>query len=188
LGRPSSKKKTTPRTFTATIRAASPIDANPSTSSRASYSITSGPKDVANTSTANTPSREFSFNRGRLRPRSAWPPRGPLGPLVILGIGINRIALSMPLRLNGFMATSLGRARLPFRGAYSPPCTFLISLMTEGAIASLPAKGSPYTSSRGPHPNGFLSRDFQRGISKLPKLELSQLCRAITLCSNLRLG
>jgi hypothetical protein len=28
--------------------------------------------------------------------------------------------LSLPLRLNGFTAASLGRVRLPFRGAYSP--------------------------------------------------------------------
>jgi hypothetical protein len=143
LGKPFSKRKTTLRTFIATTRATSPIVGNPLTSSGASCSTTFGLRDVANISTANTPSREFFFNRGKLRPRSAWPPRGPLGPLVRLGSRTIRIALSKPLGLNGFTATSLGRARLPFRGACSPPCIFLISLMTEGAVASLPIKGSP---------------------------------------------
>jgi hypothetical protein len=63
--------------------------------------------------------------------------------------------LSLPLKLNGFTAASLGRARLPFHGACSPPCTFSIFLMIDGAVASLPARGSPCTSPRGPHPNGF---------------------------------
>jgi hypothetical protein len=132
--------------------------------------VTSSPRDVANISTANIPSREFSFNRGRLRPRSAWPLGGPSGPLIKLGIRTNRIALNMPLRLNGFTATSLGRARLPFRGACSPPCTFLISLMTEGALASLPAKGLPCTSPWGPHPNGFSVTGFLKS-----NLDLSYL-------------
>jgi len=35
---------------------------------------------------------------------------------------------------------------------------------------------------------GFLSRDSQGGVPKLPRLKLPQLCRTITLCSNLRLG
>jgi hypothetical protein len=34
----------------------------------------------------------------------------------------------------------------------------------------------------------FLSRNSRRGVPKLPWLELSQLCGAITSCSNLRLG
>jgi len=42
------------------------------------------------------------------------------------------------------------------------------------------------TSSRGPHPNGFLSRDSQVGVPKSPKLGLSQLWSPITLRSNLR--
>jgi len=58
---------------------------------------------------------------------------------------------------------------------------------------SLVFKGSqhlpPYsifcTSSRGPHPYGFLSRDSQMGVPKLPRLELLQLCRAIISCSDL---
>jgi hypothetical protein len=50
--------------------------------------------------------------------------------------------LNRPLRPNGFTAEFLERARLPFRGACSLPCTFLISLMTDGAVASLPARGS----------------------------------------------
>jgi len=44
------------------------------------------------------------------------------------------------------------------------------------------------TSLRGPHPNGFLSHDSQVGVSKLPRLELLQLCEAITSCSDLRSG
>jgi hypothetical protein len=44
-------------------------------------------------------------------------------------------------RANGFTATSLGRARAPFRGACSPPCTFSILLMIEGAVAPPPCKG-----------------------------------------------
>jgi hypothetical protein len=38
------------------------------------------------------------------------------------------------------------------------------------------------------HPNGFLFRDSQREVPKLPGLELPQLCRAITSCSCLRSG
>ncbi len=34
-----------------------------------------------------------------------------------------------------------------------------------------------------PHPNGFLSHDSQKGVPKLPRLELLQLCGAITSCS-----
>jgi len=45
-----------------------------------------------------------------------------------------------------------------------------------------------YTSPWGPHPNGFLSWDSQRGILKLPGLELLSLCGAITLCSDLWSG
>ncbi len=41
---------------------------------------------------------------------------------------------------------------------------------------------------RHPHPNGFLSRDSQGGVSKLPWFGLLQLCGTITLCSYLRLG
>jgi hypothetical protein len=68
------------------------------------------------------------------------------------------IALSKPSRLNGFTATSLGRVRPPFRGASSPPCTFSIFLMIDGAVASLPVRGSPYSSQWRWHPNGYFSR------------------------------
>jgi hypothetical protein len=44
------------------------------------------------------------------------------------------------------------------------------------------------TSSRGPHSNGFLSRNSQKGVPKLPGFELPQLCEAITSCSNLWSG
>ncbi len=38
-----------------------------------------------------------------------------------------------------------------------------------------------------PHLNGFLSRDSQGGVLKLPRFRLLQLCGTITLCSDLRL-
>jgi len=44
------------------------------------------------------------------------------------------------------------------------------------------------TSPWGSHPNDFLSRDSQRGVPKLPKLEFSELCEAITSCSYFRSG
>jgi hypothetical protein len=44
------------------------------------------------------------------------------------------------------------------------------------------------TSLRGPHLNGFLSRDSQMGVSKFPRLELPRLCDAITSCANLGSG
>jgi hypothetical protein len=75
--------------------------------------------------------------------------------------------LSKPLGRNGFTATSLGRARPPFCGACSPPCTFLISLMIEGAVASLPVKGSPYDSPWGLHPNGFSLPGLLRGSPEI---------------------
>jgi hypothetical protein len=40
---------------------------------------------------------------------------------------------------------------------------------------------------RSPHPNGFLSRDSQMGVSKLRKLRESQLWGPITLCENFQL-
>jgi hypothetical protein len=43
-----------------------------------------------------------------------------------------------------------------------------------------------YTSPRRLHPNGFLSRDFRRGVPRLPGLGLPQLCAAITTRSDLR--
>jgi hypothetical protein len=57
-----------------------------------------------------------------------------------------------------------------------------------GGSHHLPPYNILCTSPRGLHPNGFLSRDSQRGIPKLPKLDLSQLYGAITSCSDLRLG
>jgi hypothetical protein len=38
------------------------------------------------------------------------------------------------------------------------------------------------------HPNGFLSRDSQGGVSKLSRFRLPPLCGVITLYPNLRLG
>jgi hypothetical protein len=39
-----------------------------------------------------------------------------------------------------------------------------------------------------PHPNGFLSRDSQGGVSKLSWFGFPGLCKVITLCPDLRLG
>jgi hypothetical protein len=39
-----------------------------------------------------------------------------------------------------------------------------------------------------PHPNGFLSWDSEGGVPKLLKFGLSQLCRTIIFCSDLKLG
>jgi hypothetical protein len=38
------------------------------------------------------------------------------------------------------------------------------------------------------HPNGFLSRDSQMGVSKPPRLGVPQLCRTITSCADLGSG
>ncbi len=145
LGSPCSKKRTTPRTSIATTRVASPTGDNPSTFLGAFYSIISGPKDAEGTLMASTPSKGFCSNLGKLRQRWAWPPGRPLDLLARIGLRTIRIALSLPLRLNGFTAASLGRARLPFRGACCPPCTFSIFIMIDGAVASLPVRGSPST-------------------------------------------
>jgi hypothetical protein len=118
----------------------------------------------------------------------AWPLGRPSGPLARIGIRTIRLALSKPLRLNGFTATYLGRVRLPFHGACSPPCIFSTSLMTEGAVASLPKKGSPCASLPHLHPNGTFSRDSQSGVSKLSRFGLPGLWAFITSCSDSRLG
>jgi hypothetical protein len=72
--------------------------------------------------------------------------------------------LNKPLRLNGFMDTFLGRMRLPLRGTSSPPCTFSIFLMIDGAVASFPVKGSPPAVLR----RGYIQMAF---FPKTPKLE-----------------
>jgi len=108
-------------------------------------------------------------NLGKLQRRWAWPPGRPLDLITRIGLRTIRIALSLPLRLNGLTAASLGRARLPFRGACSPPCTFSIFLMIDGAVASLPVRGSPYNAPLRLHPNGSFSRDSQVGVPKLSR-------------------
>ncbi len=112
----------------------------------------------------------------------------PSGPLARIGIRTIRLALSKPLKLNGFTAKYLGRVRLPFRGACSPPYTFLISLMNEGVVASLPKKGSPCVTPRRLHPNGFLSQDYQSGVPKLSRFGLPGLWTIIASHPNLRWG
>jgi hypothetical protein len=59
-----------------------------------------------------------------------------------------------------------------------------------GGSHHLPPHSILCTSPRGPHPNGFLSRDSQVGILRLPRLGLLRLWGAITLCADLwlRLG
>jgi len=170
LGSPCSKKRTTPRTSISTTRVASPTGDNPSTFLGAFCSIIFGLKDAKGTLTASTPSKGFCSNLGKLRRRWAWPPGRPLDLLARIGLRTIRIALSLPLKLNGFTATSLGRARLPFRGAYSPPCTFSIFLMIDGAVASLPVRGSPCDAPPRLHPNGSFSRDSQVGVPRLWEL------------------
>ncbi len=110
---------------------------------RSSSSSTSGPKDAEGILTTSTLSKESYSRPGRLLLRSTWPPGRPLDLLARVEIRTFRVVSKKPLRLNGFTATSLGRAGLPFRGTCSPPCISSISLMTNGAVASLPARGSP---------------------------------------------
>jgi hypothetical protein len=55
-----------------------------------------------------------------------------------------------------------------------------------GGSHHLPPYSILCTSPWGLHPNVFLSWDSRRGVPKLPRLELSQLCGAITSCSDLR--
>jgi hypothetical protein len=65
--------------------------------------------------------------------------------------------------------------------------TRLIIAWTWGK--SLPSPYSIFDAfSQGPHPNGFLSQDFQVEVPKLPKLGFLQLWGLITLCGDLRLG
>ncbi len=56
-----------------------------------------------------------------------------------------------------------------------------------GGSHHLPPYSIFCASSQDSHPNGFLSRDSQVGVPKLPKLRLSRLWGPITLCANLRL-
>jgi len=54
-----------------------------------------------------------------------------------------------------------------------------------GGSHHLPPYNIFYTSPRGPHPNGFLSRDSQMGVPKSPKLGLPRLWSPIALQVNL---
>ncbi len=178
----------TPWTSTVTTRAGSPIDGNCLTSSGASSSTTSGPKDAEGILMANTLLRESYSKLGRLRLRSTWPPGKPLDAIARLRGRTLRLILRRPLRLSGFITTSLLRACLPSLSTCSPLCTFLIYLMIEGAIAPFPpSRGSPYSSPRRLHPNGTFSRDFQGGVPKLSRFGLPGLWASITPCSDLGL-
>ncbi len=88
-GKRSLKRRTTPRTSKATTLAASPTNVNRSTYSEAFFSTTSGPRDVAGTSTDNTPLRRSYFNPGRPQPRWAWPPGKPSSLLARIGVRIS---------------------------------------------------------------------------------------------------
>ncbi len=57
-----------------------------------------------------------------------------------------------------------------------------------GGSHHLPPYNILCTSPRRLHLNGFLSRDFRRGVSKLLGLGFPRLCGAITSHSDLRLG
>ncbi len=172
----------------ATTRVASPTGNNPLTFLGAFCSIIFGPEDAKGTLMASTPSKGLCSNLGKLRRRWAWPPGRPLDLLAKIGLRTIRIALSLPLKLNGFTAASLGRARLPFHGACSPPCTFSIFLMIDGVVASLPIKGSLCSSARRLHPNGSFSRDSQGGVPKLSRFGLPRLWAFITSRPELGLG
>jgi hypothetical protein len=52
-------------------------------------------------------------------------------------------------------------------------------------IRHLPPYSILYTSPWGPHPNGFLSRDSQLGVTKFPQLGLPWLWGHITSCANI---
>jgi hypothetical protein len=54
-----------------------------------------------------------------------------------------------------------------------------------GGSHHLPPYSILCTSPRGPHPNGFLSRDSQMGVPKSPKLGLPQLWSPMTLRADL---
>jgi len=54
-----------------------------------------------------------------------------------------------------------------------------------GGSHHLPPYSILCASPRGPHPNGFLSRDSQVGVPKLPKSRLPRLWSPITLCADL---
>jgi hypothetical protein len=56
-----------------------------------------------------------------------------------------------------------------------------------GGSHHLPPYSILCASPRGPHPNGFLSRDSQVGVSKFEQPRLSQLSGRITSCADLRL-
>jgi hypothetical protein len=56
-----------------------------------------------------------------------------------------------------------------------------------GRSHHLPSYSIFFFSSQDSHPNGFLSRDSQVGVLKLPKLRLSRLWGPITLCVDLQL-
>jgi hypothetical protein len=56
-----------------------------------------------------------------------------------------------------------------------------------GGSHHLPLYNIFCASPRGPHPNGFLSRDSQVGVSKFSQMKLPWLWRRITSCVHLRL-
>jgi hypothetical protein len=69
----------------------------------------------------------------------------------------------------------------------NPGLTRLITAQIRGKPSPSPIYYSLCLSAA-PTPNGFVSRDSQGGVSKLPRFGLSQLCEIITFCSNLELG
>ncbi len=56
-----------------------------------------------------------------------------------------------------------------------------------GGSRHLPPYSILYSSTREPHPNGFLTQDSRVGVPKFPQLGLPRLWGPITSCANLQL-
>jgi hypothetical protein len=76
----------------------------------------------------------------------------------------------------------------PSGGISSPLCTIWTFLMINGAVASLPARGSTYSSPWRLHPNGTFSWDSQGGVPRLSQFGLPGVWASIACCSDLGLG
>jgi hypothetical protein len=77
--------------------------------------------------------------------------------------------------------TSHGQIRIHKRPGFPPYSILCVPFQ------HLPPYSILYASPPGPHLNGILSRDFQMGIPKIPKLRLSQIWGFIIFYEKLRL-
>ncbi len=113
------------------------------TSFVASSSTSFGWRDAESISITNIPLRK-SFSKPRWLPlKLGWPlgrPSTPFSPPENL---VFRLGLIRPLGRNGVTYASLGMIASPLCGTSCPPCTSWISLMNDGAAASLPFWGFP---------------------------------------------